>query len=97
MTRPAARIVKYKGYTITKAVLFDGADWQDMGWDATLEGTGFHQAARTLREAKIDVDTDVLAKAEPRCTCGAVEMRGCFCEGLTVSQFLASGGTRRVV
>jgi hypothetical protein len=56
-------VVKYKGYTITKAILDGGFGEFHNGWDATKEGTDFHQAARTLREAKIDVLVDIDARA----------------------------------
>jgi hypothetical protein len=50
--RPTARVVRYRGYTITRAYVFDGTAWQANGWDVSVEGADWTQPANTLAEAK---------------------------------------------
>ena len=42
----------YKGYTIKKALLFDGTDYVNHGWDVTKEGTEVYQAFTSKRAAE---------------------------------------------
>jgi hypothetical protein len=45
-------IVQYRGYTISKAIVFDGAQHVVNGWDVSREPEGFYSPARTLADAK---------------------------------------------
>jgi len=56
VTAVTAAIYPYKGFTITKAVLFDGVEHRHAGWDVTRVGTDVYQGFDTVRAAKVWVD-----------------------------------------
>lgn len=60
---------------------------------AVTDGATAHAAKHTDAQDAIDA----AKAAEPRCTCGALQHTGCFCD-ITLAQFLAtpaSGGEQR--